>query len=327
MALLCPLAGQRGSAGELEQARQRRGLRSCMPDQAGFAGRQVNGLHRLRRDAPVTGTPRPDAETGARSPAPRPRPSPADTRFTMVCIWIASCATCGEQAGRVVQGKNRVVHRGQDAPRKHHQRLVQHGRKREHAWLAPEDGASGIASTRVPARHAPVRQAGRREARRMQQKAGVHFSPCKPVCSCTSPVASISSSATCGHCAAKRHAPSAAADQNPRWTQRPGASARPRPPRQRARARAAPAPAPAARAPRAAALLRSAVSCTLRLVRSNRRTPSGAFQPRNGLGQRRLGHVQAQPPRGQSAALRPRQQTGATAAVRSRDVWQFGHIL
>jgi hypothetical protein len=190
----------------------------------------------------------------------------------MVCIWIASCADARLAAGGVVHAEDGVVQRGHDAAREQHQRLLQHRGQRQ-----PRAGGERMCFRQRQhqrlARHPQVRQARRREAGRVQHEASVD-SPRASASSCTSPVASISSSCTCGCCSRQARSHSGSSEKPTvetkairRWPIAPPAAAR------------APAPAwpgrgPAARAPAAAAPHRPSVSSTLRLLRSNRRTAS-----------------------------------------------------
>jgi hypothetical protein len=138
----------------------------------------------------------------------------------MVCIWLASCATCG--TAPLQRGTGRRSHRAA---------TVRCGAERSPAEGAAPDRdqvrpgarpARGGRAAPVPAVRTPradAGQAGRREARRMQQKPA-SISPRAKASACTSPVASIRSSITCGirsrkprtHCGNRC---------NPRWIQMP----------------------------------------------------------------------------------------------------------
>ncbi len=163
----------------------------------------------------------------------------------------------------------------------------------------------------APAPSARARRAGaparRREARAHAARSRRRSRRAPKAASCTSPVASRSSSCTLGcaarklrsHCGSEREADGRDEGQ----AQPPEPRRRPRP---APRAGSAAARAPAARAACGSSAAPAAVSSTLRWVRSNRRTPSPRSSCAMRLGQRRLRHVQR-------CAARPKCSSSATA--------------
>ena len=175
-------------------------------------------------------------ELHARSSGTQATPRPPDTRLTMVCIWIASCATARRAAGRVVEAEDGVVQRGHDAARKDHQRLGQHRGQRQPS--APRQ--------RMPRRqrqHQRLVAPPRSRARPGGAKPGecsirpASISPRARASSCTSPVASTSSSAHLGAAQRGTRAPRPAGARS-RWSRRRRGARGPTSPAAAARARA-----------------------------------------------------------------------------------------
>ena len=135
-------------------------FRSPVPSGACFA-----------RDAAVDA--RPAAGTARTLSGTQARPSPAETRLTMVCIWIASCATARRAPGCVVHAEDRVVQRGHDAARKDHQRLGRARGPRRACVPQPARCCSGSASTSGSRTISRWCRPGGAKPGRMQHEAGV----------------------------------------------------------------------------------------------------------------------------------------------------------
>ncbi len=243
---------------------------------------------------PRRARPRPGSRWSASgSPPARPAAAPAGR---VVQAEIASCSEGTMRRGKITSG-SASTSRQRAACRRARQRMLR--RQRQHQRLA---------------RDAQALQARRREAGRMQHEAGVDLAAREALRSCTSPVASTSSSATCGYSARKSRTHGGSRPKPTVETNASRSRARLRRPPRRARAPAAPGRAPAARAPPAAAPRRPGVSCDAALGAVEQPHAEQLLELRDGLRQRRLRHVQRARRRGRSAAPRPRPRTGASSA-------------